>query len=487
MAFSDIIARLANLSFTQGVFPTKYKLAAVTPSLKKPSLDQDNPANYRPISNLINISKILERLFFARFQPHVCTCSNFSFFQSAYRRFHSTETALLHTLDKIFTSSDQGTPTILVSLDLSAAFDVIDHSILLNRLQYSFGISGTAFAWLQSYLSGRQQFVRAGHASSAHMVCSTGVPQGSVLGPILFSCYTSPICHLVSSFNMHIQQYADDTQVFLALKANNLTTQLAQFTACLSALHTWFTFNGLSLNSTKSEATLIGTHQRLRVFPPVPGATIAGSLVPLSDSIATLGVILDNNLSFSKHTSAVCKSVYFHIRALRHIRPALTDEMASILAASVVQSRLDYANSILYRSPAYNICRLQRAQNTLARVVLPKLSHFPTTSLLRQLHWLPVKMRIQHKLATLTFKTLSLGQPVYLRSLLHDYQPSRSLRSASQQLLTLPSFTSEFGRRSFSYCAPNIWNHLPLDIRICPSLNSFKHHLKTHFFNQTVH
>ena len=314
----------------------------------------------------------------ARFQPHVCSCSNFSLFQSAYRRFHSTETALLCTLDKIFRSSDQGKPTILVSLDLSAAFDVIDHSILLHRLQHSFGVTGTAFAWLKSYLSGRQQFVRAGHASSTITDCNTGVPQGSVLGPLLFSCYTSPVSLITSSYNMHIQQYADDTQIFLALSSNNLSAQLAEFTACLTALHTWFTLNGLSLNGSKSEAILFGTHQRLRAFPSIPSVTIAGSPVPLSDSITTLGVLLDKSLSFNTHTSAVCKSAYFHIRALRHIRPALTDEMASTLAVSVVQSRLDYANSVLFRSPSYNIRRLQRVQNTLARVVLRTTSHLPS-------------------------------------------------------------------------------------------------------------
>ena len=157
--------------------------------------------------------------------------------------------------------------------------------------------------------------------------------------------------------------------------------------------------------------------------------------------------------------------------------------MATALASAVVQSRLDYGNSLLYRSPAYNINRLQRVQNTLARVALPDISYLPTRSLLRQLHWLPVDKRIQFKLATLTFKTLSLGHPPYLRSLLQDYQPTRLLRSSSQQLLSVPSVTSEFGRRSFSFSAPSLWNQLPLQIRSSSSLSSFKRQLKTYLFN----
>ena len=377
-------------------------------------------------------------------------------------------------------------PTVLVSLDLSAAFDVIDHRILLSRLQHSFGISGTALAWLRSYLTDRRQFVRAGHASSHITLCPTGVPQGSVLGPLLFSCYTSPISSIVSSFNMHIQQYADDTQVFLALSANNLTAQLTNFTTCLDALHAWLSYNGLSLNASKSEAILFGTHQRLRRFPIIPSITVAGTTVPLSDSIKTLGVILDKNLSFRAHTSAVCRSAYYHLKALRHIRPSLTDDMACTLGASVIQSRFDYANSILFNSPAYNIARLQRAQNSLARVVLPKLSNLPTDSLFRHLHWLPVDKRIQFKVAVLTYKTISLGQPVYLRSLLNYYQPSRSLRSSGQQLLSLPTVSTEYGKRSFSYSASRLWNSLPSDIRTCPSVNSFRSHLKTHLFSHSA-
>ncbi len=166
--FAGIITVLANLSFEQGCFPTMYKSALVTPLLKKPGLDESNPANFRPISNLNNISKLklLERLFFARFQPHVTGSANFSPLQSAYRPLHSTETAVLHTLNDIYVTADKGNATALVSLDLSAAFDMIEHSILLCRLQTMFGVTDTALSWLQSYLSGRQQSVRSGSATS---------------------------------------------------------------------------------------------------------------------------------------------------------------------------------------------------------------------------------------------------------------------------------------------------------------------------------
>ena len=187
--FSPLSARLANLSFNQGQFPSDFKIAQITPLLKKPNLDPTNPANYRPISNLNNISKILERLFLFRFRPFITSSPLFNPHQSAYRQGYSTETASLFTLNNIRQSADRGKSTILVSLDLSSAFDTIDHHFLLERLRIMFGVTGPALNWLRSYLTDRTQLVKQGDDLSAPMLLQTG----SVHGPILFS---HPLFHL---------------------------------------------------------------------------------------------------------------------------------------------------------------------------------------------------------------------------------------------------------------------------------------------------
>jgi retron-type reverse transcriptase len=166
------------------------------------SVDEDTPANFRPISNLNNISKLIERLFLSRLQPQILGSPHFDHLQSAYRHHHSTETALLLSLNNIYQAAGNNQPSLHVSLDLSAAFDTIDHSLLLSRLQTSFGISGTARSWLASYLSNRSQFVCIGQSSSLPVSFDSGVPQGSVLGPILFSVYISPIGKLISNFDI---------------------------------------------------------------------------------------------------------------------------------------------------------------------------------------------------------------------------------------------------------------------------------------------
>ena len=198
--FIEIITTLTSLSIDQGIFSSRFKLAQVTPLLKKAGLDKSSPSSNRPISNLNNISKLLERLILIRIRDHISFSSTFNPFQSAYRKYYSTEAALLLALDNVYRSINQGSSTLLVSLDFSAAFDTLDHDILLNRLHTSFGISGPVFDWFHSNLSPRNQFVRIQSALSA-------TTQGSVFDPVLFFLYISPIAHIAAAHGFMQQQY----------------------------------------------------------------------------------------------------------------------------------------------------------------------------------------------------------------------------------------------------------------------------------------
>ena len=192
---------------------------------------------------------------------------------------------------------------------------------------------------------------------------------------------------------------------------------------------------------------------------------------------------MDNRLTFDHHVSSISKSCFFHIRAFRHIRAALTQEMANSVAVSLVTSCLDYANSLLFGTSQANLNKLQRIQNTLAKLVYPNHTH--SSDALQTLHWLPVRQRINFKIATLTFKLLQHNSPVYLASLIQPYVPSRALRSRGQQLLAQPHVKTSIGSRAFRAAAPKIWNSLPLLTRLSPSLdrilqacpqNPFFHH-----------
>ena len=195
---------------------------------------------------------------------------------------------------------------------------------------------------------------------------------------------------------------------------------------------------------------------------------------------------LDKHLTFNAHVGALCKSSHFHIRALRHIRSSLTKDMAKSIACTLVNSRLDYFNSLLYGVSSTNATRLQLVQNTLARVITGSGRREHITPTLKRFRWHPVKHRIDYKIAAMTFKASQIGEPAYLNSLITAYTPARSLRSAAFNRFATPSVTScrtVIGSRAFSRCAPVIWNSLPSDITSSPSYDIFRNRLKTHCFN----
>lgn len=480
--FAPLIARLAALSFSDGMFPTRYKVAAVTPLLKKKGLDSDNPANFRPISNLHTISKIVERLFLSRIIAHVEQAACFNRRQSAYRKGHSTETTLLKLANDIYCTADNKARTLLVQLDLSAAFDTIDIDTLLKRLERSFGLSGAVLSWIRSYISGRSQFVRYGDSRSEPTNCKYGVPQGSVLGPLLFSLYIAPIASVIDSFGVDHSQYADDTQLYIALNRDGSTSTME---GCFSAVHRWFTANGLSLNPDKSEAIIIGTGARQRVEEEIDSVPLGDVDIEVAGHVRSLGVEIDSTMSFDRHVSNICKSAHCHIRALRRIRNLISTADAKAISTALVSSRLDYCNSLLYGITASNICKLQRVQNVLARLVHSSGTRLPTNQILADLHWLPVNARINYKIALLTYKVLTTGRPTYLRNIVNMHEPARLLRSSAHHLLHDRAARTAFGSRAFCHAAPAVWNKLPYSLTDNVndlSLSAFKRQLKTHFF-----
>ena len=193
--------------------------------------------------------------------------------------------------------------------------------------------------------------------------------------------------HIISSSGIHHQQYADDTQLFISLTSSGQYDSIDRLERCLLTLHEWFCVNGLALNPDKSEAIWLSTHQRSRTLPPHTSVNVAGTTVQITDKIKTLGVTLDNKLTFDHHVSAISKFCFFHIRAFRHIRAALTQDMANSVAVSLVTSRLDYANSLLFGTSQANLNELQRIRNTLAKLVDP--SHTRSSDALHTLHWAP--------------------------------------------------------------------------------------------------
>ena len=406
--------------------------------------------------------------------------------QSAYRKFHSTETALLKIQNDVFCSLDEGGMVLLVLLDLSAAFDTIDHQLLINRLQSKLGLSGVVLKWFESYLSHRQQRIIVKNSCSSNQKLEWGVPQGSVLGPLLFSIYLLPLGELIRRNNLSFHMYADDVQLYLTFQPNKVSSSTASESVqhCIQEIHSWMNSNKLKLNGNKTEFITLGRKCHL-TNNTISHLCIGDSPIECSTHIRNLGIYLDQELNMQSHVSSVCKTAYFHLRNIARIRKYLSEAATQSLIHAFITSRIDYGNSLLWGIPKLLQQRLQHVQNSAARLVKRKKKSDHISPVLYDLHWLPIAQRIKFKLLLITYKALQNMAPGYISDLISTYQPARSLRSADASLLNVPySRLATCGDRAFSVAAPKLWNSLPLQLRNSTSLTSFKSGLKTFLFKE---
>ena len=478
------LTRIINLSLESATVPADMKSALITPVLKKTSLDSNELMNYRPISNLSFVSKLLERHIAADLRCYIDENTLLDPFQSAYRPRHSTETALVRIHDDIMQALDRKKGVILVLLDLTAAFDTVDHSMLLQQL-YSIGIRESALAWLTSYLSDRTLAIKIGDVVSRQQRLDCGIPQGSVLGPLLFTIYCMPISSIFAKHGVNYHMYADDTQLYVEFPRNRPTdaeNAAHRIGNCVTDLKRWLTDHQLLLNESKTEAIAFNVPS-CKVPPAITDINICGCDITLQQTVRDIGVVLDSGLDMSAQVSRMCQSAYFQLHNIAKIRHCLTVNACKTIVHALVTSKLDYGNAVLFGINGRLLNKLQMTQNSAARLIMRQRRRDHITPVLIALHWLPIRFRVMYKLLVLTFLAIHNLAPAYITDLISIYEPGRQLRSASRALLAVPHHNLErFGRRGFSVNAPRLWNDLPDNLRVIDSVVLFKRHLKTHLF-----
>jgi len=346
--------------------------------------------------------------------------------QSAYRRFHSTETAV-KVLADILRALDNGDVAVLMLLELSAAFDTVDHAILLQRLETSYGIGGGALRWFTSYLSGRTQHIRRAISVSDIIVVLCGVPQGLVLGPILFLLYTADLLRLIGHHNLRPHLYADDTHIYGFCCPTAAAQLQQQVPACIDDVAVWMQLNRLQLNTAKTEVLWCSSSRR-RYQLPLTGLIVSTDYVPPASSVRVLGIYVDSDVSKRTHVSKTVSSCFAVLPQLRSICRSVSPAVLQSLVASLVLSLLDYGNVTLYGLPGNQIDKLQSVMNAAARLLFSARKYGHVTPLLPDLHWLRVSDRIEFKLSVLVFRCLHGTAPAYLSDELHRVADSSTRR-----------------------------------------------------------
>ena len=407
VSIAPVVAHITNLSIKQGHVPQDFKLARVVPLYKKGS--KLDPGNYRPVSILCAISKVIERLVYEQINTYLSNHKLMFEFQSGFRRSHSTDTCLLYMTDYIRREVDVGKYCGMVMLDLQKAFDTVNHHILLNKLR-AIGFDSSSVNWVRSYLEGREQVVEVNGTLSSSLPVECGVPQGSILGPLLFLIYVND---MKSACNCNLSLFADDAAVMASDKDKSQVESV--LSTELSNISVWLSDNKLSLHLGKTESILFGSIFNLNKSPGFT-VKVGENIITSKEEVTYLGCILDSKLTGEKMALKVISKVNQRTRFLGRISPYVNSSAMRTLAGALIQCHYDYACTSWYRGISKPLkAKLQTSQNKLVRLLL-KLNpraHLTSTHF-SSLGWLRVEERVSHLSLCLVFKILNESVPKYL-------------------------------------------------------------------------
>ena len=472
---SKSLAFICNLSLRNSVFPDDWKRAKVTPIYK--SGNKSDVGNYRPISVLPIVSKIIERAVHNQLYKYVSTKGILSSAQSGFRANHSTTTTLLDVQDFILNNMDNGYVTGAIFLDLKKAFDTVNHNVLIDKLK-RYGVDGIELSWFKSYLSNRSQAVNVNSNLSEFEHINIGVPQGSILGPLLFILFVN--C-LPNAVNCKTEMYADDTTLLFRSKCpDELSTSL---TSNLDLVANWLKANKLTLNISKTKVMLFGTRHMLDKFNDI-SLTYNDDMIEMVREFKYLSVKFDSTMSWLSHIDYLANNVSKRIGVIRRVKHFLPHQTLVMLANALVIPHFDYASPVWSNCSDSYQARLQVLHNRLARTILSADIRTPINDMMNLLHWTKLSNRWKSQILIILFKCLKDISPTYLSSnfeFVHNYH-NHTTRNHSSNTLIIPKINSNSGMRTFLFRSGHLWNNLSPSIRIDlenMSLGQFKSYIST--------
>ena len=474
------ISQICNISIKYSVFPKECKIAKLKLLFKKGP--KTNPKNYRPISLLPLISKIIEKVIHDQTQKFLNENNLFYHYQSGFRKNYSTNSCLSYLQNKILQGFDSNLSTGMILIDLQKAFDTIDHKILLDKMYY-FGFSEKVVLWFKSYLSEREFKVNLNGTFSEPGLVTCGVPQGSILGPLLFLLYMNDI---PQSVKCELLLYADDTCLISQHKKIEVIEE--NLNNDFSNICEWFIDNKLSihLGEDKTKSILFSSKRKVKTNAPL-NITYGNVNIKQHSKVTYLGCILDNTLSGESMALHVINKVNIRLKFLYRQNKFLTRYLRRLLCNALIQPLFDYACSAWYPNINQNLkTRLQSAQNKCIRFCLQlgpresiKSNHFEL------INWLKVEDRVSQSICASVFNFFENKCPDYMSEIYFPADQNGINTRHSYNRLILPARKTNAGLKALSYIGPATWNKVPHSIKCSKTLNGFKHNIKEFYLLET--
>ena len=459
---ADPLTQLFNSSIGSNSYPSHWKYGQVTPVFKKG--DENLKSNYRPITVLVAFNNVLERLLSKQLYNYFE--DKLSPYLSAYRRHYSCQTALLRLVEESKIAFHKKEHAALIGIDLSKAFDCLPHKLLLSKLK-AYGLSISSIQYLRSYLTNRYQRVKIGDVFSSWLEIHQGVPQGSVLGPLLFNIFLNDL--LFKSTNSNLFSYADDTQ--LLLSGPDPTAIQTSLNYDLALVSEWFQSNGMLTNPEKCLFMWLG-----KQFDDIT-VSIDGTEVQNADAMKLLGVYIDSGLHFNIHVKEIVRKISSKLQELKRHKRLISTHAKMRIYMAYFLPHLTYCSIVWIHCGKQNADKLERLNESILCFVFSD-HHSSYEKLLENINKPSLRIQRIHDMLVLVYLALNRSAPKYICDLLVERNSCVNLRG--KRKLIIPSVdTTRFGLHSFCYYASKSWNSLPDNVRTSPFLSAFKTGLRT--------
>ena len=470
---TPVLTHLCNLSLSKGIFPDVHKIGKIIPLYK--GKDKYDKSNYRPICLLNAIGKMLEKVAATRIINYLESNNLLAENQFAYRKGKGTDLANVNFIKEVLNAFDENKFTLSVFLDLTKAFDCVSHTILLEKLKF-YGIRGKAHDWIAKYLSNRANYVSYGGKTSEQKINPIGVPQGSILGPLLFLIYINDLNQAINSGNLSL--FADDANFYKS--SDNCFELIRDVNRDVRKLSKWFIANRLSLNNIKTEAMVFS---RKTIYFPLPPVVISDIPIPYSFIFKFLGLILDFKLKWRDHRNNVQSKLSSACGIMFQIRNKVSKNIAKLIYYSIAFPYLNYCSIVWSSAHSTFLQSLFCTQKKLIRLIMKKERRTPSSNLFNQLKVLKICDIFNIYALSFVYKSINnlIVSPI---NFLERAPGVYNLRARPP--LQVPRHTSQQSERFIHIRGARLWNEIPDNIKSSRSIISFNLKLKKQYLDSYV-